>query len=241
MLRQEKDDSMTGPAPREAEAAPAEEAGQESIPEGQPPAAAEKGAAEPLAGEALDEAGEARAPAGPTAAEGESAAGDGGAAPESQPDVASLEDRIAALEARERELSDQYVRLLAEFDNYRRRTRQEMETLRATAAERLLADVLPVIDSLDHALAAAGGDAAGPLGQGVKLIRQQLLDVLARHGLAPIEAVGQPFDPNLMEAVAEAEPGDGAPPGYVVEEYRRGYRLHDKVLRPSLVKVAAAR
>lgn len=155
--------------------------------------------------------------------------------------VAELQARLVQLEVRERELSDQYVRLLAEFDNYRRRTRQEMEALRLTAAERLIADVLPVMDGLDSALAAAGEEAASPLGQGIKLIRQQLLDVLARHGLAPIEAVGRPFDPNAMEAVAEGEPGEGAPPGYVVEEYRRGYRLHDKVLRPSLVKVAAAR
>lgn len=163
------------------------------------------------------------------------------AAGPASPDLGQLQARIAQLEARERELADQYVRLLAEFDNYRRRTRQEMEALRLTAAERLIVDMLPVMDGLDQALAAAGEDAASPLGQGVRLIRQQLADVLARHGLTPIEAVGRPFDPNTMEAVAEAEPGEGAPPGYVVEEYRRGYRLHNKVLRPSLVKVAAAR
>jgi len=162
-------------------------------------------------------------------------------AEETAAEVARLRERVAALEARERELADQYVRLLAEFDNYRRRTRQEMEALRKTAAERLLADVLPVLDSLEHAIAAAGEASETPLGQGVRLIRQQLGDVLARHGLTPIEAVGRPFDPHTMEAVAEAEPGDGAPAGHVVEEYRRGYRLHDKVLRPSLVKVAAAR
>lgn len=184
---------------------------------------------------------------GPAAPGDEGAAADAAAAGDKAPspeeaagEAARLQERVAALEARERELSDQYVRLLAEFDNYRRRTRQEMEALRATAAERLLTDVLPVLDSLDHALAAAD-EAAGPLGQGVKLIRQQLMEVLSRHGLMVIEAVGQPFDPNLMEAVAEAEPGDGSPAGHVVEEYRRGYRLQDKVLRPSLVKVAAAR
>ncbi|HEY8418800.1 MAG TPA: nucleotide exchange factor GrpE [Limnochordales bacterium] len=216
------------------------------------PDGSEAGIAAPAAGQGAapdretavpsPEAGEEAASAAAGGSEGEAAPGD---APPAEEDLAAeaarLRERVAALEARERELADQYVRLLAEFDNYRRRTRQEMETLRKTAAERLLADVLPVLDSLEHAIAAAGEAVETPLGQGVRLIRQQLGDVLARHGLMPIEAVGQPFDPNTMEAVAEAEPGEGAPAGHVVEEYRRGYRLHDKVLRPSLVKVAAAR
>jgi len=175
-----------------------------------------------------------------TGGEAEPAAVLDGPAMEPAADVTLLRERVAALETRERELSDQYVRLLAEFDNYRRRTRQEMDSLRLAAAERLITDVLPVLDSLDHALAAAGEDAASPLGQGVRLIRQQLADVLARHGVDVIDAVGQPFDPNLMEAVAQVEADDGTPPGHVVEELRRGYRLHGKVLRPSLVKVKSA-
>ncbi|MBO8141407.1 MAG: nucleotide exchange factor GrpE [Firmicutes bacterium] len=185
---------------------------------------------------AEDRPGGADAPAPDEA--GEALAGDGGAA---EPvDVDALQARVTDLEARERELTDRYVKLLAEFDNYRRRTRQEMEALRATAAEALLSDLLPIVDSLDQAVSAAGDDAEGPLGQGVKLIRQQLADVLARHGVEPIEAVGRPFDPHTMQAVAQAEPTEAVPDGHVLEEYRRGYRLQQKLLRPSLVKVAQA-
>ncbi|REJ33302.1 MAG: nucleotide exchange factor GrpE [Bacillota bacterium] len=155
-------------------------------------------------------------------------------------DEAALKQRIEELEALNRELSDRYVRLLADFDNFRRRTRQNEEAVRATAAEALIVDLLPVLDHLQMALAAAGDALEGPFGQGVKLIHQQLHDVLARHGLQAVEAQGRPFDPNTMEAVARAEPDENTPDGFVVEEYRRGYQLHGKLLRASQVKVAQA-
>ncbi|HEY8496354.1 MAG TPA: nucleotide exchange factor GrpE [Limnochordales bacterium] len=232
-MPRKKDDPTTKPIQPEA---PADGAAAET----EAPAAEQAVAAAAGAEAAVQQEASPR-PDGETAPAQDGAERPQEAAGPTSPELDQLQARIAQLEARERELADQYVRLLAEFDNYRRRTRQEMEALRLTAAERLIVDVLPVMDGLDQALAAAGEEAASPLGQGVRLIRQQLADVLARHGLVPIEAVGQPFDPNTMEAVAEAEPGDGAPAGYVVEEYRRGYRLHNKVVRPSLVKVAVAR
>lgn len=176
--------------------------------------------------------------------EGGSADGDSpGAALEGEDDgdeAAILRERVEELEAHNRELSDRYVRLVAEFDNYRRRTRQNEAVIRATAAEALLVDLLPVLDNLQLAIDAAGDALQTPFGQGVSLISHQLGDVLGRHGLTPIVTQGQPFDPNTMEAVARAEPEGDVPDGHVVEEYRRGYKLHDKLLRASQVKVAQA-
>lgn len=155
-------------------------------------------------------------------------------------EAAALRERIDELEALNRELTDRYTRLLADFDNFRRRTRQHEEAVRAAAAEAVMTDLLPVLDHLHMALAAAGDALDGPFGQGVSLIHQQLNEILARHGLEPVPTVGQPFDPNTMEAVARAEPGDDAPAGHVIEEYRRGYQLNGKLLRASQVKVAQA-
>lgn len=153
-------------------------------------------------------------------------------------EVAELQQRVEELQAKERELSDRYVRLVAEFDNFRRRTRENEQAIRNTAAEAVIVELLPVIDNFEFALAAAEGNEDDPLAQGVTLIRQQLTDVLSRHGLAPIDAVGQPFDAASMEAVARAEATDDVEAGHVVAELRKGYKLHDKVLRPSQVTVA---
>lgn len=155
-------------------------------------------------------------------------------------DAESLQQRVDELEALNRDLSDRYMRLAAEFDNFRRRTRQNEQSIRATAAEAVLVDLLPVLDNLQLAIDAAGDAMKTPFGQGVSLIRQQLDDVLRGHGLTPIAATGQPFDPNTMEAVARAAPDDDVPDGHVIEEYRRGYKLHDKLIRASQVKVAQA-
>ena len=106
------------------------------------------------------------------------------------------------------------------------------------AAGDLLGDLLPVVDDLERALAADTQD-ADTYRRGVEIIHKQLLDVMARRGVAPIEAVGADFDPNLHQAVAH-EPGDGHRDGEVVEELRRGYTLRQRLLRPSMVKVAKA-
>ena len=140
-----------------------------------------------------------------------------------------------------RERDAHYERLLrvtAEFDNYRKRTERERRELIEQAAGDLLGDLLPVVDDLERALAAdtADGDAYR---RGVEIIHRQLLDLMAKRGVAPIEAVGADFDPTLHQAVAH-EPGDGHRDGEVVEELRRGYTLHQRLLRPSMVKVAKA-
>lgn len=173
----------------------------------------------------------------------ESADGAGGAREEAdvvEVDAAALRARIEELEALNRELSDRYVRLAADFDNFRRRARQNEEARVAAASEALMTDLLPILDNFHLAIAAAGDALNEPFGQGVTLIYQQLNDVLRRHGLEPIAAEGQPFDPNTMEAVATGKATEDIPDGHVVEEYRRGYKLKGKLLRPSQVKVAQA-
>jgi molecular chaperone GrpE len=141
-----------------------------------------------------------------------------------------------------RERDDYYDRLLrktAEFDNYRKRVERERREQADYAAADVLTDLLPLIDDLERALlvdSQPGGDAYR---KGVELIHRQMLDLLRRRGVTPVEAVGQPFDPHLHQAVShEVVPGHAE--GEVVEEFRRGYKLRDRLLRPAMVKVAKA-
>ena len=160
---------------------------------------------------------------------------------EAPPDGSDAGDDGPALDevVRERDAHrERLLRVTAEFDNYRKRTERERREWVDQAAGDLLGDLLPVVDNLDRALAAESGD-GDAFRQGVEIIRRQLLDVMARRGVAPIEAVGADFDPTLHEAVAH-EPGDGHRDGEVVKELRRGYTLRQRLLRPSMVMVAKA-
>lgn len=163
-----------------------------------------------------------------------------------QEQVAALTAEVERLSHEREELMDLARRLQADFDNFRRRTREEAVEQRHTAAADLMRDLLPALDNLDRALEAGaqGGD-AGTLRQGVALTRDQLFTALAAAGLEPVPAVGQRFDPNLHEALERAEAegrgvaSEGAQDLRVVEEFRRGYLVRGRLLRPSLVKVAA--
>lgn len=146
----------------------------------------------------------------------------------------------AALEAAVREkdeLFDRWLRLQAEFDNFRKRTRKEMEESRSKGAEDLVVKLLPVIDNLERAIASAENEPSIGLAEGVRMIHKQFLTVLEGVGVTPIQAIGNPFDPNLHEAVAY-ETSDEYPEGTVMEELLRGYILGEKVLRASMVKVS---
>ena len=176
--------------------------------------------------------------AGGAEATGE-AAGETGAADEASED--DVEAFAAELEEAARQRDAHYERLLrvtAEFDNYRKRTERERRELIEQAAGDLLGDLLPVIDDLERALAAETQD-GDAYRRGVEIIHKQLLDVMTRRGVAPIEAVGADFDPALHQAVVH-EPSDSHRDGEVVEELRRGYTLRQRLLRPSMVKVAKA-
>jgi molecular chaperone GrpE len=140
------------------------------------------------------------------------------------------------------EANDRTLRAQAELENFRKRVRREMEDERRYAALSVIRDLLGVLDNLERAVEAAeksetkGGTSAGLL-DGVKMVVQQFSAVLAQHHCRRIEAVGQPFDPNLHEAVGQ-EPTEQYPPGTVVRELRSGYLLHDRVLRPSQVLIS---
>lgn len=139
---------------------------------------------------------------------------------------------------------DRYLEMLqrtqADFENYRKRMQREIESQRRYAVLPLARDVLAVLDNMQRAVAAAEQtNDAQTLIQGVTMVARQLDEVLERHGIHPIEALGQVLDPNLHEAVG-ARPSEEHPPHAVVEELERGYQLHDRVVRPSKVIVAQA-
>lgn len=132
---------------------------------------------------------------------------------------------------------DQLLRTRADFDNYRKRVERDRAQTIARASEDALRDILPIVDDLERALAADPGDASGSFHQGVQMIHKQMLDLLARRGLEPIDAIGQDFDPNIHEAVAY-EPAAGRREGEIIGELRKGYRIGDRLVRPSMVRVA---
>ena len=148
------------------------------------------------------------------------------------------DDAAEALLQERNELQDRLLRTAAEFDNYRKRTDRERRELSDAVAADVIRDLIPVVDDLERALAAAT-DADQALRSGVELIRRQLLDVMRRRGVEPFDSVGEQFDPAWHEALA-SEPAEGRADGEVTAEIRRGYRLGTRLLRPALVKVAKA-
>ena len=136
------------------------------------------------------------------------------------------------------EYYDLLLRKTAEFDNFRKRTERERQAVTEAAAADLIADLLPIVDDLERALQAEAVDeGAKTYRRGVELIHQQLLDVLRKRGVRSIDALGADFDPYYHQAVAH-EPAAGGRDGEVIEEFRRGYMLGDRLLRPAMVKVA---
>jgi molecular chaperone GrpE len=133
---------------------------------------------------------------------------------------------------------DRFVRQVAELENFKKRATREKDEAVRFANESLVRDLLPVIDNLERAVAhAQGGGNGKPLVEGVEMVLKGLLDVLAKHGVAQILAVGQPFDPEKHEAMAQVESENHAP-NTVIEEHHKGYLLRDRLLRPALVTVA---
>jgi len=131
---------------------------------------------------------------------------------------------------------DSYLRLAADFDNYRKRVAREHVELTARANERLVNELLPVLDDLERALEAAAEHEEAKLEEGVQLVHRSLASLLERHGLREIETEGA-FDPHVHEALL-SQPAEGADEGSVLQVLQKGYRLGDKVLRPARVIVA---
>jgi molecular chaperone GrpE len=131
---------------------------------------------------------------------------------------------------------EMYLRKLAEFDNFRKRVDRERGVYRQAGAEDFVRDLLPVLDNFERALEHADGD-GGAFQQGVEMIAKQLWDVLERQGVAAVNPVDQPFDPELHEAVQRVEDGERAP-GTVAFVMLKGYTMGERLIRPALVGVA---
>jgi len=145
--------------------------------------------------------------------------------------------RVAQLERERDEHYERLLRVTAEFDNFRKRTDRDRRDVSERAVAGLIEELLPIVDDFERALEADTADSA--YREGVAIIHRQLADLLQRRGVRPIDAVGAMFDPRLHQAVTyESVPGHED--GEVVEELRRGYLLGDRLLRPSMVKVAKA-
>ena len=135
-------------------------------------------------------------------------------------------------------LNERYVRLLAEYDNFRKRVAKERELLLRTATEDLMKDILPVLDNLDRATEHRNDETSlEEYTTGIALIEEQLRNVLAHAGLSAIEVVGQPFDPNLHDAIMQMETEDFES-GIVAQEVQKGYTLGGRVIRHSKVIVS---
>lgn len=174
-----------------------------------------------------------------SALEAASEAGEGpGAADDTQTD--DLQSQVDALTRDKAALYDQLLRRAAEFENFRRRIERERSDAYQRARVEVLVEFLPVVDNFERALSSlenSGGDAEA-LRHGVELIHKQFKDALTKFGLEPVEAIGQTFDPHLHEAVT-IEPTDKHKENTIIEEFQRGYKIGDKLLRPAKVKVAA--
>ena len=154
---------------------------------------------------------------------------------------AGLQAQVDGLTQEKTSLYDQLLRRQAEFDNYRKRVEREKSEIYQRARAEVLLEFLPVLDNFERALSSlemSEGDAKS-MQHGIELIHKQFNDALVKFGLQPVESVGQAFDPNLHEAVT-IEPTEEHEENMVLEEFQRGYKLGDRLLRPAKVKVAAS-
>jgi molecular chaperone GrpE len=165
------------------------------------------------------------------------AAGGGGESPVAEPSINELEQRIAALELEVEEQKSNWMRSVADFKNYKRRTESEREDLIRNASAGLILKLLPIVDDLTRAMEHVPEEVSNnPWLNGVKLVQRKLETVLEGEGLQPIAALGEEFDPKLHEAVMFEEAGEEQS-HKVVQELQRGYKLGERVLRPTMVKV----
>lgn len=148
-----------------------------------------------------------------------------------------LTEKLREAEKKAADAHDKYLRLLAEFDNYKKRVEREKVETRKFCNEEIIRDLLPFLDSLRRAIGHAGQPCdIQALQQGLKLIEEQLAACLRKHGLEEIEAKGKLFDPNIHEAILHTESSDHSL-NEIIEEYEKGYLLHGRLLKPTRVSV----
>lgn len=148
-----------------------------------------------------------------------------------------LKNQNSLLEKKLEEYENRYLRLQADFDNSRRRSRMETEANEKYRAQKLIIDILPSLDNFERALKMESvNEQSSALLQGMEMVYRGLLDALSKEGLQAIEAVGKEFDPHLHQAVMQGEDANFGS-NIVIEEFQKGYMLKDRVIRPSMVKV----
>ncbi|WP_251520412.1 MULTISPECIES: nucleotide exchange factor GrpE [Staphylococcus] len=152
-------------------------------------------------------------------------------------DLDPKDEEIQQLKQDVQENEEKYLRLYAEFENYKRRIQKENQTMKAYKAQDVLNDILPTIDNIERALQIDGEDEQfKSLKKGVEMVHESLLNALSKNGLEKIDAEGQQFDPNVHQAVVQDENPDYES-GQITQELQSGYKLKERVLRPSMVKV----
>ena len=151
--------------------------------------------------------------------------------------IDELEKRAVGAEKTAKELQDRLLRTAADFENFKKRAKKEIDEGMAKGREQILKEVLPVIDNLERALKHAPGD--DPLAQGVRMVEKQLVQALEKFGVTRFSALGQPFDPAMHDAIQQVETTE-QPPGTVAQEYSSGYMMSGRLLRPAMVAVAKA-
>ena len=154
--------------------------------------------------------------------------------------IAELDKKVAALEKEKKDNWDKYLRSVADLENVRKRQKRELDDAKFETKNKVLKEMLPVVDNLERAIEhASKGDEKNPIVEGVQLVLRQFTTAFERLEVTPIDALNQPFDPNLHEAISQQE--SDLPAGTVVQVLQRGYRAGDRLLRPSLVVVAKAK
>jgi molecular chaperone GrpE len=157
----------------------------------------------------------------------------------SQPNAAPEQGADARLATDLDRFRDLALRSQADFENYKKRAAREKEDAIKYANSALLERLIPIVDNFELGLEAARGEGENsPVFSGMNMVLRQLMDFLSENGVQPIDATGQTFDPNLHEAIAH-EPSDQVPEGVVIRQTRRGYKMKDRLLRPSSVAVAS--
>lgn len=152
-----------------------------------------------------------------------------------------LEDQLAAVQAEASENRDRMLRMAAELDNFKKRSARELDDLKKYATENLLRQLLTVVDNLERAIASASpdNDNGQSLVDGVALTLAEIMKILEKHHVQPVQALGEPFDPAFHQAMCQEECAD-QPPNTVVQEFQKGYLIHDRLLRPAMVVVSKA-
>ena len=164
-------------------------------------------------------------------------------------ELAELRERVSTLEGQVAATKDKWLRAVADLENYKKRTKREMDDQSLRTSKSLLTGFLPVVDNLERALEVAEPTAAGAsdenaenvrnLIQGLKMVRQEFLGALSRNGIEAIDSIGQTFDPSLHDALQQLDSPDHAP-GVIIREFEKGYKMNDRLLRPARVIVAGA-